>query len=266
MVQTIDYIPLWAVFLITTLILFTAAEIGFHLGKWRKRRSKDEEKGQTGALMGAALAMLAFLLAFTFGMAGSIHNARKSVLLEEANAIGTAYLRAQILPEPYSSKIKGLLQEYVDVRLKGAQAGQFKNFEQVKQTIARSEELHNELWALSVSLAKENPSSISVGLFVDSLNEVINLHSIRVTKGIHSRIPKSIGITLSFVAILTMTLMGYQAGLTGIRTLVARFALILAFASVMLLIAELDRPWTTMIKVSQQSMIDLQASMDKTKH
>jgi hypothetical protein len=79
MVQTIDHIPIWAVFLITTLILFTASEIGSHLGKWRKQRSKDEEKGQAGALMGAALAMLAFLLAFTFGMAGSIHNARKSV-------------------------------------------------------------------------------------------------------------------------------------------------------------------------------------------
>jgi hypothetical protein len=266
MLQTMDQIPLWAVFLITTLILFTAAEIGFYFGKWRKRRSKDEEKGQTGTTLGAALGMLAFMLAFTFGMAGSINEARKGIVLEEANAIGTAYLRAQILPEPSSSKIKGFLHEYVDVRLKGAQAGQLKNIEQVKQAIARSEELHNELWALSVSLAKENPSSIFVGLFVDSLNEVIDLHSIRVTKAIHSRIPKSIIITLYFVAILTMTLMGYQAGLTGIRTLVARFALILAFASVMLLISELDRPWKSMIKVSQQTMIDLQASMGKTKH
>ena len=264
MVQIIDHIPLWAVFLITTLILFTAAEIGFNLGKWRKQRSKDEEKGQTGALMGAALGMLAFLLAFTFGMAGSKQDARKKLVLEEANAIGTAYLRAQILPEPYSSKIKGLLQEYVDVRLKGAQS--IKSIDQLKQAIARSEELHNELWALSISLAKENPTSIFAGLFVDSLNKVIDLHSKRITAGIRNRIPMSIGITLYFVAILTMTLMGYQAGLTGIRTLVARFALILAFASVMLLITELDRPGKTIIKVSQQAMIDLQASMDKARH
>jgi len=264
MFQTIDHIPLWAVFMITTLILFTAAEIGFHLGKWRKQRSKDEEKGQTGALMGAALAMLAFLLAFTFGMAGSKQDARKKLVLEEANAIGTAYLRAQILPEPYSSKIKGLLQEYVDVRLKGAQS--IKSIDQLKQAIARSEELHNELWALSVSLAKENSGSIFAGLFVDSLNKVIDLHSKRITAGIRNRIPMSIGITLYFVAILTMTLIGYQAGLTGIRTLVARFALILAFASVMLLITELDRPGKTIIKVSQQAMIDLQASMDKARH
>ena len=261
--QTLDQIPLWGVFLITTLILFTAAEIGFHLGKWRKRRSKDEEKGQTGALMGAALGMLAFLLAFSFGMAGSIQSARKKVVLDEANAIGTAYLRAQILPEPSSSKIKELLYEYVDVRIKGAQS--VKSIDKLKQAIARSEELHNELWALSVSLAKENPSSIFAGLFVDSLNDVIDLHSIRITAGNRNRIPKSIIVTLYFVAVLTMMLMGNQAGLSGIRTLVARFALILAFASVMLLITELDRPGKTMMKVSQKTMIDLQASMGKVK-
>jgi len=71
--------------------------------------------------------------------------------------------------------------------------------------------------------------------------------------------------TLYFVAVLTMMLMGNQAGLSGIRTLVARFALILAFASVMLLITELDRPGKTMMKVSQKTMIDLQASMGKVK-
>lgn len=261
--QTLDQLPLWTVFLITTLILFTAAEFGFHLGKWRKLRSKDEEKGQASALMGAALGMLAFLLAFSFGMAGSIQSARNKVVLDEANAIGTAYLRAQILPEPSSSKIKELLHEYVDVRIKGSQS--VKSIDKLKQAIARSEELHNELWALSVSLAKENPNSIFAGLFVDSLNEVIDLHSIRITAGNRNRIPKSIIITLYFVAVLAMMLMGNQAGLSGIRTLVARFALILAFASVMLLITELDRPGKTMMKVSQQAMIDLQASMGKVK-
>lgn len=259
----LDQLPLWALFLITTILLFAAAEISFHLGKWRKRRSRDQEKGEARTILGAALGLLAFMLAFTFGMAGSIHNARKSVLLEEANAIGTVYLRAQILPEPSSSKIKGLLREYVDIRLKGAQ---LKSVDQVKQLIARSEEIHNELWTLSVSLAKENSASIFVGRFVDLVNEVIDLHSKRLSLGLLNRIPMSIATTLFFVAILSMTLMGYQAGLTGVRTLVARFALILAFASVMLLITELDRPKGTIIKVNKQVMIDLRASMDKEKY
>lgn len=259
--QPIDQIPLWAILLITTLILFTAAEIGFQLGKWRKRQSKDDEKAQAGTIMGAALGLLAFILAFTFGMAGSIHNARKSVLQEEANAIGTAYLRAQILPEPSSSKIKRLLKEYVDVRIKGAQSEDF-----IKKAITRSEELINDLWVLSVNLAKENPGSIFIGLFVKSLNDVIDLHSKRLTIALRNRIPMSIEITLYCVAILAMTMMGYQAGLTGVRTLVPRFALILAFASVMLLIVELDRPTKTIINVSQQAMIDLQTSMDKARY
>jgi len=265
MLQTIDRIPIGAVFLITIIILFVAAEIGFHFGKLKKARSKDKVKVQNDTVLVAALGMLAFMLAFTFGMAGSINEDRKGIVLEEANAIGTAYLRAQILPEPSSSKIKELLHEYVDVRLKGAQAGQIKKFGQVKQAIVRSEELHNELWVLSVSLAKENPDSIFAGLFVDSLNNVIDLHSKRITAALRNRIPMSIGITLYFVATLTMTLMGYQAGLSGIRTMVARFSLILTFASVMLLITELDRPAKTMINVSQQAMIDLQVSMGKEK-
>ena len=82
MLQTIDQIPLLAVFLITTIMLFTSAEIGFHLGKCQKRRSKDIEKGQAGTILGAALSMLAFMLAFTFGMAGSIHDDRKKMLIE----------------------------------------------------------------------------------------------------------------------------------------------------------------------------------------
>jgi hypothetical protein len=259
--QLQDQIPLWAVLLIITILLFIGAEIGFHFGKWRKRRSKVDEKSQAGAIMGAALGLLAFMLAFTFGMASSIQKDRKALVLEEANAIETAYLRAQILPEPSSSKIKKLLREYVDVRLKAVQSVNF-----LKQAIDRSEELNNELWILAVNLAKENPDSIFVGLFVNSLNEVIDLHSKRLTMSLRNRIPMSIIITLFCVAILSMGMMGYQAGLGGVRALVPRFALVLAFASVMLLIIELDRPAKTIIKVSQQAMIDLKASMDKEKY
>jgi hypothetical protein len=259
--QLQDQIPLWAVLLIIIILLFIGAEIGFHFGKWRKRRSKVDEKSHAGAIMGAALGLLAFMLAFTFGMAGSIQNDRKAMVLEEANAIETAYLQAQILPEPSSSKIKKLLREYVDVRLKAVQSVNF-----LKQAIDRSEELNNELWILTVNLAKENPDSIFVGLFVNSLNKVIDLHSKRLTMSLRNRIPMSIIITLYCVAILSMGMMGYQAGLGGVRTLAPRFALILAFASVMLLIIELDRPAKTIIKVSQQAMIDLKASMDKEKY
>ncbi len=258
----IDQIPLWVIFVLATVVLFAAAEIGFQLGKLRRRRFKDEDNGRGGTMVGAALGMLAFMLAFSFGMAGSIHNARKELVIEEANAIGTAYLRAQLIPEPASSELQGFLREYVDVRIK---VGQWETYDDLKQAISRSENLLDKMWAQSVRLVKKNSGSIITGLFVESLNEVINLHSKRLAAG-RNRIPRSIVFTLLFVAIVTMTLMGHQGGLTGIRITIARFAMILTLTSVMLLIVELDRPGKTMIKLSQQAMIDVHANMEKTKH
>jgi hypothetical protein len=258
----IDIIPLWAIFVLATVILFAAAEIGFQLGKLRKRRFKDEDTGRGGTIVGAALGLLAFMLAFSFGIAGSIHKARKELVIEEANAIETAYLRAQLIPEPASSELQSLLREYVDVRIKG---GRWKTYDDLKQAIAGSENLLDKMWAQSVPLVKENSGSIITGLFVESLNKVIDLHSKRLAAG-RNRIPRSIGFTLLFVAVVTMIMMGYHGGLTGIRITIARIALILILTSVMLLIIELDRPGKTMIKLNQQAIIDVRENMEKTRH
>jgi hypothetical protein len=258
----VDQLPLWAVFVGIVCILFGGAEIGFGLGKWQKRRSQVEEEG-INTILGAALGLLAFMLAFSFGMAGSTHAVRKAAVLEEANAIGTAYLRAQLLPEPHSSEIQGLLREYVDVRIKAAQS---QDMAVIKEGSARSEELHEELWARSIALSKESSGSIFAGLFFsDSLNDVIDLHSKRFTAGLHNRIPRVIYGALMFIAIMTMTLMGYRTGLVGVRTLIPRFALILAFGSILLLITELDRPLKTRILINQEVMLDLQRTISKAK-
>ena len=262
LLEFLDQRPLWAVFACMVCILFGGAEIGFYFGKWQRRRSQVEEKS-LDVILGAALGLLAFMLAFSFGMAGSTNGLRKAVVLEEANAIGTAYLRAQLLPEPHGSEIQNLLREFVDVRI---EAPRFQNMGEVKELVARSDELHEELWSRSIALSKENSGSIFAGLFFsDSLNDVIDLHSKRKAAALHNRIPRSIYTSLAFLAVMTMTLMGYRSGLTGIRTLIPRFALILAFGAIMLLITELDRPFRTKLLINQQVMIDLQETMSKTK-
>jgi hypothetical protein len=207
--------------------------------------------------MGASFGLLAFFMAFTFSMAGSRFDVRKTLVLEEANAIGTAYLRAQLLPEPYRTEIQNLLREYVEARAGAVGAG----LEQVKQVIARSEELHDLLWSQAVALADKNASSILSGLFIESLNDVIDLHGKRVTAGLLNRIPASIWVTLYFVAILSMAVMGYHAGLTGTRSLTANLVMVLAFSAVMLLITDLERPEQKLFNVSQQAMIELESKL-----
>ena len=203
-----------------------------------------------GAVVGATLGLLAFLLAFTFGMAASRYDTRKQLVLQEANAIGTTYLRVEMLPEPQRSEIRNLLREYAAQRVGGVTAIM------TPEIMAKSGALHDRLWAQAVAVGGQSPNSIVVGLFVQSLNETIDLDETRVTAG-RNRIPDTIWLALYVVTILTMAAMGYQFGLTGEHSWPVTILLVLVFTTVIMLIADLDRPQAGWLKVSQQAMIDL---------
>src|SRR5688572_622313 len=98
--MTIDDIPLWLVFLGTVLIVVGTIELGYLLGKAARRRSEDEKEAPVSAIAGTVLALLAFILAFTFGIVANRYDARRELVREQANAISTAYDRTDFLPEP----------------------------------------------------------------------------------------------------------------------------------------------------------------------
>jgi len=127
----------------------------------------------------------------------------------------------------------------------------------IQQIIDKSEELHRLLWSKVVTLTENNNVSGVTVLFIRSLNEILNMHGKRLNAGLFNRIPVSIFLTLYFVAFLSMTLIGYQAGLTGKRSPIASFALILTFATVLILIIDLERPEQKIFSVSQQAMVNL---------
>jgi hypothetical protein len=142
------------------------------------------------------------------------------------------------------------------VRLEGVRSGQ------IDETIRRSEDLLGRLWAHAATLAEESPNSIVLGLFIQSLNEVIDLHTTRVMEGVRTRIPGVIWIALYAITALAMIEMGYQCGLAGRRRPLSIPAFAVAFAAVMFLIADLDRPGEGMVRVSQQTMEDLRNTMN----
>jgi hypothetical protein len=117
-VPTLDRIPILAVFFATTCLVLLALEMGVRLGK---RRARDDAKREvSGAMVGAAMGLLAFMLAFTFNGAAGRHDARKNLVVEEANAIEKTWLRAGFLTEPSRADIRRILRDYVDVRVKAA--------------------------------------------------------------------------------------------------------------------------------------------------
>ena len=250
----LDPFPLWTIFPITVAIALVAVELGYRLARYRQERSLEEKESSVGGMVGATLGLLAFMLAFTFGLAGARFEDRRQVLLSEANAIGTTYLRAAMLPEPLRTEARNLLREYTDVRLEGVQSGKFD------QAVAKSEALHERLWSVAVT-ATETDRSAVMGLFVQSLNEVIDLHAKRLMAAVRSRVPSIIWIVLYLLAFIAMLMMGYHTRLTGSRRSLAVVLLVLGFSSVLYLIADLDRPGQGMLRVSQQAMIDLRRSM-----
>jgi hypothetical protein len=206
-------------------------------------------------MVGATLGLLAFILAFTFGLAAARFDARRQVLLDEANAIGTTYLRAGMLPER-AEEIRGLLRDYVRARLDAIQSGN------IAEGVRRSENIQHQLWTEAETVGGKNPNSILVGLFVQSLNETIDLHAKRVQAGLRSRIPGAIWLGLFAVAALSLATMGYHAGLSGTRRSLAIVAVAFTFSVVIELIADLDRPREGVLRVSQQALLDVQRSMN----
>jgi Protein of unknown function (DUF4239) len=256
--EPLDIVPIWALFLAACLLGWLALEAGYRLGKWRHVHTAEEKETPVGAMVGAILGLLAFMLAFTFGLAASRFEARRQTVLDEANAIGTTYLRARLLPEPERTEAARLLRAYVDARLPDLQQGDVLPI--IAEAIKRSEALQEQLWSQAVAAAEKKPTPIT-GLFIQALNEVIDLHAKRVFVGARSRIPVSIWVALAGLALLGMAAVGYQAGLSATRRSPAMLALVLGFAAVLFLIADLDRPFDGFLRVSQQPMIDLQKSM-----
>jgi hypothetical protein len=250
----IDALPLWALFISILLIVLLSVECGYRLGKYRRSRREEEKEAPLGTMVGATLGLFAFILAFTFGLAAARFDTRRQVLLDEANAIGTTYLRAGMLPER-GERIRGLLRDYVGVRLEAVKSGN------VAEGIRRSEQIQQQVWTEAENVGEKNPNSIVVGLFVQSLNEMIDLHAKRLQAGLRSRIPAAIWLGLFAVAALSLATMGYHAGLSGTRRSLAILAVAVTFSVVIELIADLDRPQEGVLRVSQQALLDVQRSM-----
>lgn len=255
MLDYIQSLPIALIYFIITALIFLPFEIGYRISKRLYAKTDLKETKALGQISAGLLGMLAFVLAFTFSMAASQYANRKQMVLQEANAIGTAYLRADLVAEPYAKELKYLLQEYVTTRLEAVKK------ENLVKGLLRSVEIHRLLWLQVKSAAKTNPNT-NTSLMVQSINEVIDMHENRVTAGLHDKIPTSIWITLFAISAMAMLTIGMEFGLGESRRIIVIIPMMLAFAALTTLIVELNRPQEGMIKVGQESMISLQKSMD----
>lgn len=256
--MNIEAIHILVIFFGTIFAIGIFMEIGYRIGRSIRRRSKGEKESAVSSITGSILALVAFMLAFTFSMAASRYDDRKELVRNEANAISTAYLRSDFLSEPDRGETKKLFREYLDVRLAANPAG---GRTRVNEALADSERIQRQLWNMAVVNARKDMNSDIAALYIDSLNTMIDIHSLRVAVGLKARIPSGVWLALSLIVFLGVIGVGYQAAIAESGRSVVAVLLTMAFAVVIALIVTLDHPLSGYISVSQQPLIDVRASM-----
>ena len=254
----LDFFPLWAAAVLTFSIVVLATEVGFRLGNVKRKQKEHERDSSVSAMSGATLGLLAFLLAFTFDMAAGRFEVRKRLVVEEANAIGTAYLRADLVEESYGRAIKKLLKEYVDIRVNGSVQGSGT----LQEVLNRSDKLHDEIWTEVRQLVRTSVPNPINNTLIEALNDVIDLHSTRIALALRNRIPGAIWSMLYLMSIIGMMSVGYQSGLAGHRSVIGSTLLGLGFTLVITLIIDLDRPQRGFLRVGQEPLLEVQEKID----
>lgn len=244
----------WVGLILTVAVLGTFAEIGYRLGR-RQTEDLVARRDQVSIHVASILVLLGLLLAFGFSIVESRFSERKLLVLEEAKAIGTTYLRSTLLPEPHAGRIRELLREYVELRLAQPSA------EDLGGAIERSRALHMALWRETEAVAASNPESEIFGRFISSLNDLIDLHGERVSVGLYQRLPPVIFVGFLVISILAISVVGYSGGMGQWRSPYPTFALVLAVSLVLVLIWQLDVPGTSIFEISRVPFEDLRRTI-----
>jgi len=252
--QSITVPQLIGFFVVTVAAAMLAFEVGVLFGRWRTRKPDPEPQEPAKTLVGGVLSVLAFILGFAFGVASSHFDARGRAVFDEAVAIGTAYHRADLLPDHDRADMRRLLREYVDLRLEVGQSGKRSELERLRQ-------MQEHIWSKAVAMVKKDGNSSSASAMLQSLTDIIDLHGERVLAGIRSRIPTRVWIILYVLMILALATAGYQGGLTGVRKSFTAIAYSVVFAAVIVLIVAGDIPGAEQFRSSHQALIHLREKM-----
>lgn len=248
---------LWALVLEVLVILLVASEAAFALGRRGRARATDEIRSHVATAQASTLGLLALLLAFALSMADSRYDARRRLLVLEANAIGTTYLRTKYLPEPVSTQSKQLLHDYVKSRRAYFEA----SATEAGAVHQRSESISNELWTVGAALASTQMESDMIALYLTSLNEVIDTGAARRAAQL-ARIPPSIRVLLLLIALIAVGVTGYSTGLCGRRVHITLTLLPVMITLSYSILADLDRPRSGFISTGDFPMIQLERQLD----
>jgi hypothetical protein len=249
-------LPTWVVALLLLAVIGSATALGFALGRYL-RQHQEALREPFGVLQGALLGVVGLILAFGLTLAVGRYQDRRAATVTEANAIGTSYLRAQLIAEPARSRSLALFPRYTDLAIRISE--EVPGSAGMRRTTAAEGVLQRRLWRLAGQSIDSAPNASAPRLYVDSLNETFDDQEARLSS-LTNRVPGAVLVLEVFGAAVAVGLLALHISVLG-RGIVAMLAAGALVTLLLLVTFDLDRPTRGLIKVPDSPLVDTRASM-----
>jgi hypothetical protein len=249
-------LPTWAVALLLVALIGAATAVGFALGRYL-RKHQEALREPFGVLQGALLGVVGLILAFGLTLAVGRYQDRRTATVTEANAIGTSYLRAQLIAEPARSGSLALLRSYTDLAIQISK--EVPGSPGMRRTTAAEGVLQRRLWRLAGESIGSAPLASAPRLYVDSLNETFDDQEARLSS-LTNRVPGAVLALEVFGAAVAVGLLALHISVLG-RGSLAMLAAGVLVTLLLLVTFDLDRPTRGLIKVPDAPLVATRAEM-----
>lgn len=256
--NTLNQTDAGVIALLLFILMIISSFIGKKVGNYiRNKRPPTEKSSETSTLV----ALLFFLLAFTFGMSSDRYNSRRQVVVEEANDIGTAILRSDLYPDSTRALFRKDFKDYVEVRISYYETG--PNIKGILKADSLSQVISGKLWKRATDLSKDPNNLAATQQMIPALNDMIDVTTTRLS-GEKAKVPQSILIMLFFLSIITAFYGGYSEGRNGRIDWLIQIGFCLLVSLVVLFTLDLDRPRRGFVNLDtpNQTIIDLRKNFE----
>lgn len=236
-----------------------AIELGHRLGLRSKGATNEATRAHISGIQSSILGILALLLGFTFSLSLQRFDSRSEAVVEEANAIGTAYLRVQLLPAAMRTEVRALLRDYLDLRVQASVLTAVDRTER-QDLLAKAGRAQNALWGYAVQALEVDPNAYAPTLFAESVNQLIDNFGKR-DAALSRHVPEVVLLLLYGTFLMTGAIVGFSTGIAGHRPSMVSYVLVALIVVLVFIILDLDRPRRGLIEVSQKSLLDLQSGI-----
>jgi hypothetical protein len=260
MSTVLNAIPIWLIMVGVATLILMMNELGAYFGRLPAARNVAE--GPSTVVQAASFTLVGLLLAFSFSLALGRYDARRAAFVQEANSIGTTFLRTELLGRGFAAAMRSDLRDYVELRIDFAKAD--ADVPRRLRDSAASGAMQRRMWERAMQAARSDPHSTMVPLFISALNDTIDLST---TEGaiLSAHIPDIVMIGLILMILIAAVMMGFNFGLKKQRAVGSKIMYALVLTIAIGLVSDLDRPQRGFVRVDLTPMVTLQRDIANKK-